>query len=1323
MSFRFIRPLAWCWLPTLLWLLPCGGLHAQCTPELTGLEETVDLPCFAWSTTTLWTLTAEQRCWRINPASGSVVGNSLHPGLAAALRSGGGRPNVSSSCTSGVEICVEDEILGSPGGSCNEAVALRRRFTAVQSGQSSDFTQTLTFVRPLLAGITTAETAFYSVLQGEEVAPENPAPRTTDLPYTTLSGLRHYLPPAACGFTVSYQDGERRYGCGNNFTFVRTYTVADACADNITAAYTQVVRMGEQAEASIIPPVQNLNPLLFGTTDGCTASIDTRLPGLSLDNPCDDGSGLVAYVFPGRNLSATPFGPYPVHGPDPAAAVTAPLPLGNHLLRYVGQDAFGADLLLDVDITVRDVTPPVARCRTGLILSLDANGRAYLPASALDNGSDDNCGGVSLDAAKMDGAGNPTSGFAPTLLFDCGEIGPALVTLRATNQASGQRSRCAGLVFISDEEAPVCVAPEHLDLSCVAFNEVLPEDLVSEFNADRDSVGAVLNAVLGAPVAGDNCDSVRVRQFLTGGLNSCGEGRFTRGFAVSDGQGADILCQQFITVRPVANYSLLLPGDRSYTCITLPAEDDLLARAAGCDQVTVATTVDTLAATTGCYRLQRTYTYTNWCEYDGVSSPVLLPRDADQDGNLAEDTYLTVLPGAAPDRSDDRLLLDRDAYAGNGNDIGSFLANYGSSNRRGHFAFTHFVDLSDATGPEVSVPQQEAGEALAENCLGGMILRYTATDDCAVPTTAIDIDENVVDLNGDGTIGRQDFRFDRSIASERIPANAGAEAEVFIRFLPIGDHLARLITTDGCGNATVTFIPFTVVDRRPPTLQCIPINEITLLTGVNGLGVASATATDYLADATTTCGGDEVVYALYFEEAANQPGFQPDFSRNTVAFDCGDLGENILRVYALSPHNGQRSFCNVAVDVRADSPVTCSGQLGVIEGRIRTETGVEMEDVTVFLEGPTLTDTITNDTGFFRFNGLREGLDYVAEPYHNVNPLNGVTTYDISRISDLLLGEEVDMTPYQLLAADVNNSGAITIQDLLDLREVLLGVEDNFPGNNSWRFVRADYVFPDPSDPFVEAVPDAATFAPLEGTNAVDFIAVKVGDIDNSVRFFGRNGGRAGASREEGLTVDVRLDPVSGRTGLYAPAELLTGLQFELQLPRGVTVLPAGIDREEYVLTADGTLRVSHVATGDTNQALGPLFWFDNLADYSIEVLRFLSEGTLAPEGYGPDGTARPLSLNFSPAANSPVNWFTAYPTLVEDRLTVEHRSPGIDINTKRELIVYDLTGRVIYRTALAYGQSFSTLPRRQLGKGTGPRIVALLTNGERTATTRVIVR
>lgn len=157
-----------------------------------------------------------------------------------------------------------------------------------------------------------------------------------------------------------------------------------------------------------------------------------------------------------------------------------------------------------------------------------------------------------------------------------------------------------------------------------------------------------------------------------------------------------------------------------------------------------------------------------------------------------------------------------------------------------------------------------------------------------------------------------------------------------------------------------------------------------------------------------------------------------------------------------------------------------------------------MPGVVVHISGDVNSFVITDTTGAYTAT-LPAGGNYTIAPYSNAFPINGVSTFDAVMIARHVSGAQLITNPYDLIAADIDNNGLITIGDTVQLRQLILAQIANFPNNTSWRFVRADYVFPDPADPFNPPYPESYTNPNLTASvSDIDFIGIKIGDINRS---------------------------------------------------------------------------------------------------------------------------------------------------------------------------------------------------------------------------------
>ncbi|MEM6769429.1 MAG: hypothetical protein AAF597_02495, partial [Bacteroidota bacterium] len=599
-----------------------------------------------------------------------------------------------------------------------------------------------------------------------------------------------------------------------------------------------------------------------------------------------------------------------------------------------------------------------------------------------------------------------------------------------------------------------------------------------------------------------------------------------------------------------------------------------------------------------------------------------------------------------------------------------------------------------------------------------VLLNLTATDDCGISATTVTVDEDAVDRNGDNVVDAADFRGEYDIPSSRFTGNLVTGLEAPVRNLPIGMHLARIKVVDDCGNEAAQVVMMRVTDGRPPAPICISAVSVDLVPDVITGGINTVWASDFVGSPAVTCTETNISYALYREEEAAVQGFIPQENAFNVEVDCADLGPNILRLYAFAENTGLTSFCNVVLTV-TDNNSLCTERMGAISGMILDRNGDPMRNVEVFNDGPSTLLTLTEDDGSFLFDGLEEQVDYRVQPYLNANPVNGISTADLNVIGRRLLGVDDNLTPYQLIAADANNNGTITIRDLIAIREVLLGFQDDFENNTSWRFLLADYNFLFPSNPWSEVFPETAAFPDLNGAQSADFIAIKVGDVTgNAEPHFGftsnEDGGSVVSARlslrptgEEdvwGLYAPGMLQHATGSSGAVAGAgDRITAVQGALQLPDGVRLLSGQLSQEEYRIDKDNVLRFSRVAMGERLNNQVPLLRFTVVDGALPELLEHFP--SFPAEAYTANyQTLRlGLTINHSAVATIPTLTATPSPFSTSTQLRVDWPS--------RELIslfVYDAAGRVIHQRdlqALA-GPNQWELTHQELGGQAGVYLV-----------------
>ncbi|MEM8906583.1 MAG: T9SS type A sorting domain-containing protein, partial [Bacteroidota bacterium] len=357
---------------------------------------------------------------------------------------------------------------------------------------------------------------------------------------------------------------------------------------------------------------------------------------------------------------------------------------------------------------------------------------------------------------------------------------------------------------------------------------------------------------------------------------------------------------------------------------------------------------------------------------------------------------------------------------------------------------------SDACGNSSSVEATfKVKNTLPANWVGTLTDK---TAECSEPTPEFDTPEFA------NACGASDLSF-MDVTALGICPNESAVTRVWV-------------LTDNCGGQITTSQTIFIVDTEGPVFSFVPDDgsiDCNQFPPVFGEPQVSDACDDVdLAFETVFINGDD-------NSCANNESF--GYRRIWTATDaCG---------------NETTATQTFQVDATGAEPV-------IISGEIFTEENEKIKDVTVTVGGNGLNNSmVTDESGYYEFS-LPGGFNYAVLPTRNDEPLNGVNTLDLITISKHILGIELLDSPYKQIAADVNRSGTITGFDLIELRKLILFINLAFPDNTSWRFIEADYVFADPSNPWATTFPEGAFINDLSVPELIDFIGMKVGDVNGS---------------------------------------------------------------------------------------------------------------------------------------------------------------------------------------------------------------------------------
>lgn len=397
---------------------------------------------------------------------------------------------------------------------------------------------------------------------------------------------------------------------------------------------------------------------------------------------------------------------------------------------------------------------------------------------------------------------------------------------------------------------------------------------------------------------------------------------------------------------------------------------------------------------------------------------------------------------------------------------------------------------------------------------------------------------------------------------------------------PLGSHIIRWTFFDGCGNAATSDQPFTVTNCKAATAYCINGLAVELMPideeedGIIDFGMIELWASDFDAGSYHPCG-----YPV-------QLSFSADVTDTNKTFDCLTRGNQIVEIWATvtTPTGEQvQTYCTTFVDIQ-DNMNACQGQRMVnVDGQITTEESKTVENIEVVLEGSPM-EAMTNDSGEYAFPNMAPGGDYVINPYSNHDVLNGVSTLDLISIQRHILGLELLDSPYKQIAADIDNNKTINGVDLVELRKLILGLYTELPANDSWRFVDKGYAFNNVENPLGESFTEDYEIQSLNADMNVDFVAVKVGDVNNSAIVEIEAGKRVSSTNN----TTVIVGDVTGSAGemITVPVALnqgndILGYQLGLEVSKDLEILEvtstqANFDQSNYVVNEDNSIVISY---------------------------------------------------------------------------------------------------------------------------------------------------
>ena len=646
--------------------------------------------------------------------------------------------------------------------------------------------------------------------------------------------------------------------------------------------------------------------------------------------------------------------------------------------------------------------------------------------------------------------------------FDCNQLGAQVITMVVTDDC-GNTGSCTADITIEDNSMPICVAQDTIVSLSITGNVVLvAEDI------DNGSTAACGNSVtLTIDQTVFNCSDI-------------GDNIVTLTVTASGGDSAS--CTATVSIIDDLPPTLVCPADMSVACGTDISNLDMFGDPTVSDNCDVnPTTIEVDVADLNVCdvgTIERTFTATDdfgntascmqtvtinagvnpvvESDITWPTSPIEFTQCIVDAENL--DTGLPIVDTSNSDCFN--LSISFEDFGNNGNEcVNSFTRTWtviDSCQANGVFTFNQFVIIDDQVGPDVSGPMDMVIILPGGDCDVFLNLPATVTD-CAGGFTAVN---------------------DSPYADSNATADASGTYEV-------GETIVNVTATDACGIDSVYTYSISIIDTTIMITDCAKI-----IATID----ASMTATVSIADANVTLAstncGTTGIYDTSFSAS------DPDV--DILIADCTFVGLQDYTVYLFIGSTVLDS-CTSLLQVVDGGGFCTSPQAGNIIGDVFTEDNRMVEDVSVELIGGPFESQMTNDDGEYAFPEMSFGGTYMVKPTKDIDYLNGVSTLDLIGIQRHIIGTDKLDSPYKMIAADINRSGDITSVDLLELRKLILGLYTELPDNTSWRMVNSDFIFVDQLNPFVYNIPEEYEIFNFTESMDIDFVGVKVGDVNNSV--------------------------------------------------------------------------------------------------------------------------------------------------------------------------------------------------------------------------------
>ncbi len=326
---------------------------------------------------------------------------------------------------------------------------------------------------------------------------------------------------------------------------------------------------------------------------------------------------------------------------------------------------------------------------------------------------------------------------------------------------------------------------------------------------------------------------------------------------------------------------------------------------------------------------------------------------------------------------------------------------------------------------------------------------------------------------------------------------------------------------------------------------------------------------------------------------------------------------------------------------------------------------------------------MTDRSGNFNTNLIQE-LATISLSKNVEENLDGISTLDLLRIQQHIIGTNKFTNPIDEVAADINMDGDINVLDLIALKKLILGIDSDY-SKLPWKFVESNLakVYLQPGIEISKIIPVNA------GMESISLIGFRMGDVNHDAT---GNLNQHVENRSADLITTIEWNNMADGLNLHFSTQYsrLRGFQLSLISPFGWSDL----DRIE----ADQLADISYSIIGNELR----IVWFSNRSPQVIQDIKLrgahpktVTVGALHSEIYDVDNSVHPIEIRGNWILKE--NGISVYPNPMHDvlhvRLDSKFQNPSV-------WWVIDQTGRIVLKGNWSKGNLSHSIPVNFLSPG-----------------------